>query len=69
MTRDRLVRKLVRQRVIVTLKTGEAFDGILWSADRITLALVDAKLIVSEPTLADGTVYLDRANVAYIQHI
>lgn len=69
MARDRLVRKLVRRRVVVTLKTGETFDGILWDADRLTLALVDAKVVAEESIPADGTVYLDRANVAYVQNI
>lgn len=68
MRRDRLLRDLLRERFVVTLKTGEAFDGLLDRWDESTLELVNVQA-VSESTRVqvDGRIYLPRAQVAYMQ--
>jgi hypothetical protein len=68
MRRDRLLRDLLRERFVVTLKTGEAFDGLLDRWDESTLELVNVQA-VSEATRVqvDGRIYLPRVQVAYMQ--
>lgn len=69
--RDRLMKRLARCRILVTLKTGEAFDGILWDIDRYTMVLADSKAYPAnggDPIPADGKVYLARSDVAYLQN-
>jgi hypothetical protein len=48
---------------------GRAFDGILYRRAGPLLVLVDATLIEpgAEPTPVDGSVYIERSNVAFIQ--
>lgn len=67
-----LLKKCVRHRVIVTLKTGEAFGGILFEADSECLVLKEAALLEANgtdriPTKADGSVVILRPDVAYLQ--
>jgi hypothetical protein len=72
--RDRLVREALRDRYIVTLKSGATFDGLLWDADEATFVLVDADSVaVSQRgdtlrTPVDGSLYLSRSDVDYMQH-
>lgn len=68
MGRDRLLRHLLRERFIVTLKTGEAFDGLLDQWDESTIELVNVAAVSETNRVAvDGRVYLFRDNVAYMQ--
>lgn len=68
MRRDRLLRGLVRERFVVTLTTGEAFDGLLDRLDESTVELVDARALVKDGTVkVDGRLYLPRAQVTYMQ--
>ena len=66
-----ILRDAMRERVIVTLKSGEAFDGVLMAADERAWELVNAKALgvgdrgVDVPV--DGSVILPSDNVAYCQ--
>lgn len=71
---DKILRSLVRSRFLVTLKTGEAFDGVLLSLDSSTLELVDAEVVTSSKVAqtripVDGRLYLQRVDVAYMQRV
>lgn len=66
--RDRLVKSHVRTRFLVTLKTGEAFEGLLYEVDDQTLVLADAYAVDEHARQSvDGHLFLARANVAYMQ--
>jgi small nuclear ribonucleoprotein (snRNP)-like protein len=68
MRRDRLVRKALRERFVVTLSTGETFDGLLYAADESTLHLVDAFAMDGATRVrVDGALFLPRAHVSYLQ--
>jgi small nuclear ribonucleoprotein (snRNP)-like protein len=68
----RLIREHLRKRVIVTLKSGEAFGGVLFSADSEALVLREAVLLEVNGTdraaqPVDGELLVLRADVAYLQ--
>lgn len=67
--KDRIVASHTLQRTVVTLKTGETFDGLVRDADARTLVLVKASSMTQgkDPIPVDGALYLDRADVAYLQ--
>ena len=68
MRRDRLLRTLLRERFIVTLTTGEAFDGLLDRFDDKHLEFVDTHAVTEQrPVRVDGRMYLPRERVAYMQ--
>lgn len=68
MGRDRLLKQLLRTRFVVTLKSGETFDGLLDRLDPSTLELVDAYAVSSSGRASiDGRLYLPRDGVAYMQ--
>lgn len=69
--RDRLLRGALRDRFVVTLKTGQAFDGLLDQWDHSHLAFVDAHALVegADPVAVHGSLFVERANVAYMQLI
>jgi hypothetical protein len=60
----------LRERFVVTLATGETFDGLLDEVDESTLTLLDAHLLAADgsSTPIDGVMYLARDRVAYMQH-
>jgi hypothetical protein len=66
-----VLRQTVKERVIVTLKSGEGFDGILYWVDGKTWELVQAKALGVGDRGADvpvnGTLLIPAANVAYCQ--
>lgn len=66
---DRIVANLVRQRFVVTLKSGETFDGVLTEADTHTLLLLSATSVAPgrDPIPVDGVLILSRADIAYMQ--
>jgi hypothetical protein len=68
-SRDRLLKSLLRERFLVTLKTGETFEGLLDRVDDRTLELIRPVAVTDkgDRVPADGRVYLDRVNVAYMQ--
>lgn len=67
---DRLVRHRVREKVIVTMKSGEAFMGVLVDADGRSFILRDAKALTDasdRPVSVDGELVLDRTHIDYMQ--
>jgi small nuclear ribonucleoprotein (snRNP)-like protein len=68
MSRDRLLKTYLRERFVVTLKTGETFDGLLNEWDPTTVELVDAHAVSEKGrVVVDGRLYLPRAGIAYMQ--
>ena len=65
------VRRLLKERVVVTLKSGEGFDGVLYRADRRSWELVQATALgVGERggnAPVNGLLVLPTENVAYCQ--
>lgn len=70
-SRDRLMRSRVRDRVVLTLKAGGAFSGVLFDADARSLVLRDAEVVSgsSQPVPVDGELLVARADVAYFQRL
>lgn len=66
---DFIVRYPVKRRVIVNLKTGRAFRGILWQRRRGYLVLRQAEMLqpAGGTTPVDGEVVVERANVDFVQ--
>lgn len=62
-------RNLVRRLVIVNLKSGRAFRGILWKQAGPLLVLRNAEMLEPNrtPVPADGEVIIERAEVEFIQ--
>lgn len=73
MARDRLLRKLLRERFQITLTSGESFDGLLDEWDGQHMTFVDAGVIeaVDENRTrrqpVDGVLFLQRDRIAYVQ--
>ncbi len=71
--RDRIIRGHVRKTVVVTLKTGEGFHGVLFDADRDALVLrntVQVEVNGSDRIhkAVDGELVVLRADVSYMQY-
>jgi small nuclear ribonucleoprotein (snRNP)-like protein len=69
-SRDRLVRSRLRDDLIVTMRSGEAFRGVLVEADARSLVLRNAKALTDSsprPVPVDGELILDREQVDYMQ--
>ncbi len=68
---DRILRSRLRERVVLTLKSGAAFAGILYSCDARSLVLREAAAVgVAERGTGlppDGEVIVLMPDVAYIQ--
>ncbi len=65
---DRLVRGVLRERFVLTLRSGEAFDGLLVDADAKTFRLVSAWAVSGKNRVSvDGELFLPRDQVAYMQ--
>lgn len=66
-----LFRQRLRRQVIVTLKTGEAFSGVLFDVDKELLVLRKAAMLdfpaAGAETQVDGEVLVLRQDVAYLQ--
>lgn len=71
MARDRLLKSLIRDRFVITLKTGETFDGLLDDWDDRNLLFVDAYAVAENSRVQlDGRgLWLLRENVAYLQRL
>lgn len=68
----RIVREHLRKRTIATLKSGEAFGGVLYSADTEAVILRDAVLLEASATdrtstPIDGELLVLRPDIAYLQ--
>lgn len=68
---NRALKSRLRSRVIVTLASGESFDGILWEADRDVWVLRDARALGGGRDGAtvglDGEVVLLADQILYAQ--
>jgi hypothetical protein len=60
---------MLRERFIVTLKSGDTFDGLLDDHDESTVELLDPHVVGTDGKLTgvDGRMYLPRAEIAYMQ--
>ena len=70
-TSGSVLRRSLRERVLVTLKSGEGFEGVLFRADRRSWELVQAKAVGAGQNGADvpvdGALVIPADNVAYCQ--
>lgn len=71
MRADRLLREHTRTRYLVTLIGGDAFDGVLVDHDEQHLVLADCEQVAPSGDRArvDGTLWLPRITVAYMQQV
>lgn len=72
--RDKILRALVLSQFVVTMKSGETFDGLLQYLDESTLVLVKAEAVTVARDAqtripVDGALYLARSDVAYMQRV
>lgn len=70
MRRDRLLRQMLRERFIVTLKNGQGtFDGLIDDHDESTIELLDVHALQPDgpPVAVQGRMYLPRADIAHMQ--
>lgn len=66
--RDRIIKSHLRQRFVVTLKSGDAFEGLVLDADSRMIVLGDAQTFTADgPAGVDGQLFIERADVAYFQ--
>ena len=70
---SRVLGNRVRSRVLLTLKSGEAFEGVLWEADSHAFVLRNvtafAESSTPDPTATpvDGELVVLAGDVAFIQ--
>jgi len=67
---NHVLKSRLHYRVIVTLKSGAAFQGVLWEQDRQALVLRDAEAIPGsnqQSVPVDGELVVLVADVDYIQ--
>ena len=68
MRKDRLLRDLLRDRFVVTLFSGESFDGLLVDADEKTVRMADAvALDGTKRVRVDGELFIPRDQITYMQ--
>lgn len=66
----RVLRDRVRQHVVVTLKSGDTFAGVLWEWDRECFVLRNAAAVAPEGSVpADGELVFLAAEVSYLQFV
>lgn len=66
--RDKLIRQHLRERFVVTLRSGESFDGLLVDADEKTFRFVDAFAIDGKNRVGvDGELFIPRDESLYLQ--
>lgn len=67
----RILRQRLRKRVLLTLKDGASFEGVLYDADRESIVLRNASALGvdgrGERTPVDGEVLVLRQDLAYLQ--
>ena len=67
-----VLKRCLRHRVIVTLKSGAAFGGVLYEADTEAIVLKDAAVLEANgtdrnPVPADGSIVILRGDVDFMQ--
>lgn len=70
---NRVLKSRVRDRVIVTLKDGSGFRGVLWDADRTSIVLRRTEALgigaQGADVAVDGELLILLADVAYINRL
>lgn len=71
MSPDRIIRRHVRSRFLITMTGGATWDGVLYEADDLTLVLRDASHINADGSkvAVDSELFLPRIDVAYMQRL
>lgn len=66
---DRLLRREIHHRYLVTTESGETFDGLLIEADDTHIVLADVESVAGTGARlkVDGKLWLPRLNIAYMQ--
>ena len=68
MGKDRLLKNLLRERFVVTLHGGAAFDGLLVDADEKTVRLANAFALDGKSRVpVDGELFIPRSEIVYLQ--
>lgn len=69
--RDRLLRERLCDKVVVTLKSGSAFSGVLFKADGRSVILRDTQALGAAPNgdhvAVDGELVLFRTDIDFLQ--
>lgn len=69
--RSRILTERLAQRVIVTLKNGDAFEGVLWDADDRCWVLRSAEALGAakdgKPLPLDGEVLVLSVDILHVQ--
>jgi hypothetical protein len=68
----RLIRQHLRKAVIVTLKTGASFRGVLFDADTECVTIRQAQALdvrENAPVPVDGEVLILRPDIEYMQFV
>lgn len=67
----RIWRRMIRGTFLVTLDTGDAFRGVMDTADRRSMILQQCTYLKPDGSElpVDGRMILDRTRVAYIQEL
>lgn len=65
----RLLTERLRERYVLTLHSGETFDGLLVDVDERTVVMQDTSALGKDGAAIpiDGQVILERATIAYLQ--
>lgn len=70
-SRDRLLRERLCNKVVVTLKTGTAFSGVLYAADDRAVILRDTQALGAalngDHVAVDGELVLFRTDIDFLQ--
>lgn len=65
---DRLLKRLIHERFLVTLHDDTTFDGLLADVDPTVIRLVNVAAVTSTSRVdINGDVLIERANIAYMQ--
>lgn len=69
-TGDRLLRSRRTRKVIVTLTSGETFDGVIAGCDRHSVVLSRVSLLGGDtPKPVDGELLIPRADLKFVQKV
>lgn len=70
---NHIIRQHLRRKVLATLKTGEAFGGVLFDADREAVVIRNCELLEAgtdrTAVPVDGELVILRADLAYLQFV
>lgn len=69
-SRDRLIRRRLRDQVVVTLKSGSAFRGVLFEADARSFVLRNVEMLGQGDGVhipVDGELMVARTDVEFVQ--